>query len=119
MFVRHSLGMRTSMFSIVRRVERRRSRRQKLSVSRSRAKRRSVFLLVPLTSGSMCWWLGLRRVEMARAIEKGVTVLVWDRHWTVLSREPDGNHVMIYPKGGSNEIRKRVKIEQVRYVPYG
>ena len=56
---------------------------------------------------------------MARAIEKGVTVLVWDRHWTVLSREPDGNHVMIYPKGGSNEIRKRVKIEQVRYVPYG
>lgn len=53
---------------------------------------------------------------MARPIEKGVTVLVWDREWTVLNKEPDGNHVMIYPKGSNHEIRKRVKIEQVRFV---
>lgn len=53
--------------------------------------------------------------KMSRPIVSGTVVAVWDKEWTVLTKEPDGNHLHI-KLNGANDVRRRVKVQEVRRV---
>jgi len=53
--------------------------------------------------------------KMSRPIVGGTVVAIWDKEWTVLTKEPDGNHLHI-KLNGVNDVRRRVKVQEVRRI---